>query len=256
MEEEQNSQAVLGDTGVTSPPGDPGFGAPAASTPGAPGFGATAASPPGDPGFGTTTTAPSGDPGDILGALLSDKQLIERVSQIVALAGGSGGLGSVAGGSEVSADSAANSIAAGAAGLFTGNASATSPGSTQSTAVNASAASPGSTQNAAANTAADPPPSAQSGIFSPERLSALSSLLSDNELLRRLPGVLSMLSPGADKSVPTGAKGQGAVRHSAECDHRIALLSALKPYMDPRRCEAIDYLIRINRIGDIINRLR
>jgi hypothetical protein len=36
---------------------------------------------------------------------------------------------------------------------------------------------------------------------------------------------------------------------------RETLLLALKPYLSPERCEMIEYLIRIGRIGDLLRSL-
>ena len=36
---------------------------------------------------------------------------------------------------------------------------------------------------------------------------------------------------------------------------RRALLCALKPYLSPSRCEAVDYLLRLWQMGDAIKRL-
>jgi len=58
-----------------------------------------------------------------------------------------------------------------------------------------------------------------------------------------------LLSGGGGKG-GGGRKGGGGKKQ--ECDKRTALLLALKPYMSPRRCEAIDYFIRINKLGDVI----
>ena len=37
---------------------------------------------------------------------------------------------------------------------------------------------------------------------------------------------------------------------------RLALLYALKPYLSPRRCEAIDYFARMSKMGDIIKNIK
>lgn len=64
------------------------------------------------------------------------------------------------------------------------------------------------------------------------------------ELLGKLPALLSTLGPvmnGKD----TGVK-----------DEKTALLLALKPYMSPQRCDAIDKLIMFGRLGQIMQQLR
>lgn len=158
---------------------------------------------------------------DLLTSLLGDSQLMERVSQLVA-----------------------QSRAAHDNDAVTASADAPSAEHTEAP-----------DRPPAEDTAAE-----QSVPEGGDRLGGLASLLGDNELLSRLPGVLSMLSPdkptgGGSGDKPTGS-GAGGGKPPPGCDRRVALLSALKPYMSPRRCEAIDYLIRINRMGDILRRVR
>ena len=53
-------------------------------------------------------------------------------------------------------------------------------------------------------------------------------------------------------------KGLGGVlggKRSEACAVREAFLLSLKPYLSPARCEAVDYLVRIARIGDILRTL-
>lgn len=59
------------------------------------------------------------------------------------------------------------------------------------------------------------------------------------------PLVKSLLHPG------TG----GDHKEGGRCERREALLCALKPYLSRERCEAIDYLLRLWRIGDSIKAL-
>lgn len=44
--------------------------------------------------------------------------------------------------------------------------------------------------------------------------------------------------------------------HRGGCVRREALLLALKPYLSPARCEAVDYFIRLARVGDAIRALQ
>ena len=57
---------------------------------------------------------------------------------------------------------------------------------------------------------------------------------------------------------PVGGRGEGSASPLGGKDHgsREALLCALKPYLSPSRCEAVDYLIRLWRVGDAIKALR
>lgn len=44
-------------------------------------------------------------------------------------------------------------------------------------------------------------------------------------------------------------------KRSEACAVREAFLLSLKPYLSPTRCQAVDYLVRIARIGDILRTL-
>lgn len=179
---------------------------------------------------------------DLFGALLNDPQLIERVAQIVAQTKTGG-----------SADQGASAPPGG--GSTDGAQPATSPGlssedeGSQDTPPRSDTAGADSPQKG--NSASPPHPGsapASAHGSDSDRLSGLTSLLSDSDFMAKLPGVLSMLAPAKGTDTPK--------KSHVDCDRRIALLSALKPYMSPRRCEAIDYLIRINRMGDLIRRVR
>ncbi len=44
-------------------------------------------------------------------------------------------------------------------------------------------------------------------------------------------------------------------KRSEACCVRENFLLSLKPYLSPARCEAVDYLVRIARLGDILHTL-
>lgn len=266
-----------------------------------------------DDGRAKNTSGDTGAPGDLLGALLSDGQLLERVSQIVAktraaessaagddtappdsshsnapptpvpdlnlLTALFGGMPAsppqnaddspaVQADSVVAGESGVNASAAGAPDASGASGISGAPGTSGASAV------PDATEATASSVA----PSAAPSNAPPDRLAGLTSLLTDSDFMAKLPGVLSMLSSrisgsgvkdggnggngGSDgkdgKSVKSSTRGGSGEGHGGGRggDRCIALLSALKPYMSPRRCEAIDYLIRMNRMGDIIRRIR
>ena len=60
------------------------------------------------------------------------------------------------------------------------------------------------------------------------------------------------------KSEEGGGHKDGAPPHfgKAPCPRREALLLALKPYLSPERCAAVDYLIRLARVGDAIRAMQ
>ena len=66
------------------------------------------------------------------------------------------------------------------------------------------------------------------------------------ELIAKLPDVIATLAPAlqSNKSTPK-------VNH----DKRTALLLALRPYLSANRCEAIDYITRLGKLGDMLKNL-
>ena len=59
---------------------------------------------------------------------------------------------------------------------------------------------------------------------------------------------------GKGEGPPSPPKGDGDNRRG--CDRREALLCSLKPYLSPEKCAAVDYLIRLSRVGDAIRALQ
>lgn len=108
----------------------------------------------------------------------------------------------------------------------------------------------------------------------------LSSLLSNPELISKLPAILSGVKPILDILKGSGSAPQGVpspavptsstvtpntdakkdtpaslVHHSHASDSRTALLCAMKPYLSRDRQNAIDYIVKIGRLGDILKTL-
>ena len=52
-----------------------------------------------------------------------------------------------------------------------------------------------------------------------------------------------------------GLGGMLGGKRSEACCLRESFLLSLKPYLSEGRCEAVDYLVRIGRLGDILRRL-
>ena len=63
------------------------------------------------------------------------------------------------------------------------------------------------------------------------------------DLMSKLPALMGALGP------MMGGKG-------GKKDEKTALLLALKPYMSPQRCDAIDKLITLCRLGEIMRQIR
>ena len=67
----------------------------------------------------------------------------------------------------------------------------------------------------------------------------------ETEVLGIAPDVMSTVMPLLSKLSGKG----GSCRHEQ-------LLCALKPYLSPSRCEAIDYILKISRMSDLVKGIR
>lgn len=84
--------------------------------------------------------------------------------------------------------------------------------------------------------------------------SGIGDVLSDPALMAKLPEVIAALRPMMG-SPPKKEAPQKDGEPKAN-NKRLALLYALKPYLSPRRCEAIDYFARMSKMGDIIKNIK
>lgn len=75
--------------------------------------------------------------------------------------------------------------------------------------------------------------------------SPLSALAANPELMAKLPELLSVMKP-----LLGGAKDTG------QTDKKLALLCALKPYLSPKRCETIDYITKVSKLGDTLKHIK
>ncbi len=106
----------------------------------------------------------------------------------------------------------------------------------------------------------------------------LSSLLANPELIAKLPSIISSIKPIIDMLGKSGLSGNvakpaaqefdkgentiaaSAVSPTAKASHkytdsRSALLCAMKPYLSSDRQVAIDYIIKLAHLGDILKTL-
>lgn len=89
----------------------------------------------------------------------------------------------------------------------------------------------------------------------------ISRVLSNPEMMAKLPDVMKMLAPMVQQAthekagdVPTLAPiGGGSAKDRRGC--RNDLLLALKPFLSPARCRAVDTLIGLSRLGDALQKL-
>lgn len=104
-----------------------------------------------------------------------------------------------------------------------------------------------------------------------------SALLSNPELLSKLPSLISSVKPMLDMlGMGSGAKPTSATasanasaahgdsnaleagipnKKSSADDRRAALLCAMKPYLSHDRQQAIDYILKLSRLGNVLKSL-
>lgn len=107
----------------------------------------------------------------------------------------------------------------------------------------------------------------------PPSTDIFSSLLSNTDLISKLPQIISIVKPMLEllgnppMQAPEHAKSDhkditpalpahpaAAARAKNDAD-RTALLCAMKPYLSKDRQNAIDYIIKLSRLGDILKTL-
>lgn len=139
---------------------------------------------------------------------------------------------------------------------------------TQNTDTGNSGASPTNSATAAKSTQ-----TSSGGTLNTPSADLLSSLLSNPELISKLPQMISLLKPlmstfaqGTQTQSADGASGADSTTASAQAlasdnrkanvpDNRAALLHAMKPYLSRERREAIDYIVKLERLGEILKSL-
>ncbi len=98
-----------------------------------------------------------------------------------------------------------------------------------------------------------------------------SSLLSNPDLLTKLPSIISAAKPiiemmsqpkqqasseTATVSVGSALKPSQPSPHASHLtDNRTALLCAMKPYLSDDRRRVVDYIVKLGRLGDILKTL-
>ena len=106
----------------------------------------------------------------------------------------------------------------------------------------------------------------------PQSTDIFSSLLSNTDLISKLPQIVSAVKPildllakpqahASEQAKPTTndtaalpAHPAASARAKSDAD-RTALLCAMKPYLSKDRQNAIDYIIKLSRLGDILKTL-
>ena len=71
---------------------------------------------------------------------------------------------------------------------------------------------------------------------------SIDGLLSNSDIMSKLPEMISVIKPLMS--------GNSEEKSSQAFDKRLALLVALKPYLSPKRCEAIDYIAKMSKLSE------
>ena len=89
----------------------------------------------------------------------------------------------------------------------------------------------------------------------------ISRVLSNPEMMAKLPDVMKMLAPmmqASPSALVAPTPPSEAPPHGREHDRRNCrndLLLALKPFLSPERCRAIDMLLGLSRLGDALQKM-
>jgi hypothetical protein len=102
----------------------------------------------------------------------------------------------------------------------------------------------------AADAGSEPPASAPTSA-AVGATDGLSALLSNPAMLEQLPKILAVMKPML--AAPAAKPPASVSQKPEEC--RNNLLLALKPFLSPARCEAIDSIIRISHLGSVFSQL-
>ena len=87
----------------------------------------------------------------------------------------------------------------------------------------------------------------------------LSALLSNPQAMEKLPQVIAALCPMMTATAAPTEKKQEAVSAAGSTDSfacRDRLLLALKPFLSPARCEAVDTILQISRLGAVFKEIK
>lgn len=79
--------------------------------------------------------------------------------------------------------------------------------------------------------------------------SGISGLLSNPDIISKLPEVISVMKP-----LITASGSESS--HHKTTDKRLDLLMAMKPFLSSKRCEAIDYIARMSKIAETVKGLK
>ncbi len=103
----------------------------------------------------------------------------------------------------------------------------------------------------------------------------ISSILSNPDLLSKLPTLISSIKPimeifgraqptaaqvnessPAEPSPTASSQAISAAKTMGDSNRRAALLCAMKPYLNKERQDTIDYIIKLSRLSDVLKSLQ
>ena len=96
------------------------------------------------------------------------------------------------------------------------------------------------------------------GAASPPAIDGLSALLSNPQALEKLPQIIAALRPLME-TIPPPVTVQEAVETSvlpSPMASRDQLLLAIKPFLSHERCEAVDTILRLSKLGAIFKQIK
>lgn len=107
----------------------------------------------------------------------------------------------------------------------------------------------------------------ETGQSPPNVADGLGAVLSNPELMAKLPQIMAMLRPMMEQQIaapPPQSGNEGAETPASASpiaplkkttDNRSALLLALKPFLSEDRRNAVDAMLRLSTLGDVLRRL-
>ena len=110
----------------------------------------------------------------------------------------------------------------------------------------------GSMLGASAQTATDP--QKQSNDAAHVSADGISAVLSDPAMLEKLPQMIAVIKPMLEYAVPQQTPEKPSNTSPDAC--RDQLLLSLKPFLSPSRCEAVDTILRIAKLGTVFQQFK
>ncbi len=107
----------------------------------------------------------------------------------------------------------------------------------------------------------------ETGQSPPNVADGLGAVLSNPELMAKLPQIMAMLRPmmeqqtaapppqSGNEGAETPASASPIAPQKKATDNRSALLLALKPFLSEDRRNAVDAMLRLSTLGDVLRRL-